>query len=264
MPVGGRNRRGLIYGRERPGIQHKSRRCATFRPVGSLRVMRRIAKWPVVPVLVVLLGAAGVGQADAHSGAARFCGSSDGHLVITRDVQAEVYRVHKDESEVYEYWGCVYGSRRSFRLGVEAVACDPYGCFYVAHVTLAGATVAYETALSKNAGNGEVIKSEWHVAVLDLRSGRMLHSVPTGVARPPEQGVIGAGETRRIVIKSDGAVAWIVDTTQKENRFEVHGLDATGERVLAVGSNIAPESLALAGSTLYWTQGGKPVSAVLH
>jgi hypothetical protein len=67
-----------------------------------------------------------------------------------------------------------------------------------------------------------------------------------------------------IVVKNDGAVAWINDTVQEENRFEVHAFDATGERVLAVGSNIAPESLALAGSTLYWTQGGKPFSATLH
>jgi hypothetical protein len=41
-------------------------------------------------------------------------------------------------------------------------------------------------------------------------------------------------------------------------------LDATGEQVLAVGSNIAPESLALAGGTLYWTQSGKPMSAALN
>jgi hypothetical protein len=59
-------------------------------------------------------------------------------------------------------------------------------------------------------------------------------------------------------------VAWITDTVQSENRYQVRALDETGERTLAVGSSIGPNSLALADSTLYWTQGGKPGSAVLN
>ena len=116
------------------------------------------------------------------------------------------------------------------------------------NVTLAGTTVAYETFVSSVAGNGEVFQSEWYVFVLDLRSGRVLHKVPTGESRHPRPGAVGAGEATAIVVKNDGAVAWINDTVQNENRFEVHALDATGERVLAVGSNIAPNSLALAGT----------------
>jgi hypothetical protein len=84
------------------------------------------------------------------------------------------------------------------------------------------------------------------------------------VPNTSEPGVIGNGEARVIVVKSDGAVTWITDAFHKEDRFEVHALDKTGERVLAVGSDIAAESLALAGSTLYWTQGGKPFSAPLN
>jgi hypothetical protein len=44
----------------------------------------------------------------------------------------------------------------------------------------------------------------------------------------------------------------------------LHALDKTGERTLAVGSNIDPNSLALAGSTLYWTQSGRPALALLN
>lgn len=231
--------------------------------------MKRIAKWSVVPVFVVLLAAVGAGRAEAYRGPALVCGSSAGHIVIARNAQAEVYglRERTSHAATYEYRGCVYGSKRSFQLGLEAVSCGPSGCFGVKHVTLAGTTVAYETELSSNAGNGEVIKSEWYVVVITLRTGRVLHKVPTGVPSGESEHLasklIGAGETRAIVVKSDGAVAWINDTFHKEDRFEVHALDATGERVLAVGSNIAPESLALAGSTLYWAQGGKPFSAVL-
>jgi hypothetical protein len=216
-------------------------------------------------MLVVLLGAVGAGQAGAYRGPVSVCGSSAGHTVIARDTEAEVYRLRERtfHAATYEYRGCVYGSKRSFRLGLEAVSCGPSGCFTVKHVTLAGTTVAYETFVSSVAGNGEVFQSEWYVFVLDLRSGRVLHKVPTGESRHPRPGAVGAGEATAIVVKNDGAVAWINDTVQNENRFEVHALDATGERVLAVGSNIAPNSLALAGSTLYWTQGGKPASAVL-
>ena len=87
--------------------------------------------------------------------------------------------------------------------------------------------------------------------------------MPTGVTSPPHQHFVGDGSVTAIQVKSDGAVAWILDTVQSTNRYQIHALDATGERVLAVGSNIAPISLALTGSTLFWTQGGKSMPAML-
>jgi hypothetical protein len=44
--------------------------------------------------------------------------------------------------------------------------------------------------------------------------------------------------------------------------YEVRAQDRQGVRLLAPGTDIAPGSLALANDTLYWTQGGQPVSAV--
>jgi hypothetical protein len=225
-------------------------------------IMSQIAKWSVVLVLVVLFGAASAGQADAHRGAAMVCGSSGSGLVVARDVQAEVYRVEKDESGFYEYWGCAYGSRRTFKLGRELVKASSSFALGLQDIVLAGTTVAYETL--RSSGRGEFVKSEWHVGAVNLRTGRVLREVPTGLTFPPNPNFVGDGPVAAIVVKGDGAVAWILDTVQRENRYQVHALDATGERVLAVGSNIAPESLALAGSTLYWTQGGKPFSATLH
>jgi hypothetical protein len=222
--------------------------------------MSRIAKW--FAVLIVLLSTASAGQAGARLNTVSVCGSSGGHLVIARDVQAEVYRVEKSDSEFYEYRGCMYGSRRSFRLGLELISGSPFASFGVSNVTLAGTTVAY--ALERSSGTGEFEKRELHVLVVSVRTGKTVHKVPTGILKPAVPGVVGAGETRTILVKSNGSVAWINDKFQKENRFEVHALDTTGERVLAVGSNIAPESLALAGNMLYWIQDGKPFSAVLH
>jgi hypothetical protein len=46
-----------------------------------------------------------------------------------------------------------------------------------------------------------------------------------------------------------------------------HTIDAArlcaGTRLLALGFDVSPSSLALAGSTIYWTQGVKPESASL-
>lgn len=210
---------------------------------------------------MVLVGVGSIiGIAEANA-SVRVCGPGNGHLVIARDVQAEVYRVHKYESAVYEYRGCVFGSKRSLRLGRELVSGSPYGSLAIKDMVLASAIVAYETELSS--GAGELKKSERHVVVVDLRTGQVLHRVPTGMSRYPALKITGAGEVCAIVVKRNGAVAWINDTSQRENRFEVHALDANGERVLAVGSNVAPESLALAGSTVYWVEGGKPMSATL-
>jgi hypothetical protein len=235
-----------------------------WRQLELARNQSRVARICLVSVVVGLVVSGGPGLASARDDRAQVCGSSDGHTVIARDVRAIIYRTEELNLEFYGYWGCVYGSRKAFRLGRELVAGSPYGSLAVKNVTLVGATVAYETESSTTLGNREVISSMRNVVVANLAIGQTRHKVPTGTSRHPAPRVVGAGETRVIVVKRNGAVAWINDTVQKENRFEVHALDATGERVLAVGSNIAPESLALAGSTLYWSQGGKPFSAVLH
>ena len=74
------------------------------------------------------------------------------------------------------------------------------------------------------------------------------------------------------MVKSDGAVAWMVQVnagwTGNPIYREVYAVDASGTRLLAEGEEglnpIERGSLALAGSTLYWTQSGKPFSAPLN
>lgn len=69
-----------------------------------------------------------------------------------------------------------------------------------------------------------------------------------------------------LVVKGDGSVAWIAqDTETKEGySYQLHVLDREGEHVLASSPELAPYSLALTGSTLYWTENGKPFSATLN
>jgi len=75
---------------------------------------------------------------------------------------------------------------------------------------------------------------------------------------------VGIGLAVAIVVKRDGSVAWIVETGEEEGRYQVHAVDRSGSRVLASSPDIDPSSLALAGSTLYWTQGGQPATASLN
>ncbi len=105
------------------------------------------------------------------------------------------------------------------------------------------------------------------MVVRGLRTGRILHRVSTGARAPGGGGGVGPGPATAIVVKRDGAVAWITEAwirpPDTDLYFEVHALDRRGERLLALAPGIDPASLALAGSRLYWTQGGKPMSATL-
>jgi hypothetical protein len=124
--------------------------------------------------------------------------------------------------------------------------------------TLAGPIVAYE----------ELSLSEFHhsriVIVRDLRSGRVVRSLPTGIPTSPEPSVVGGGPVVAMVVKSDGAVAWFEESNFAPVEYTVHAVDKSGSRLLASGASVSRSSLALAGNTLYWTQGGKPVSAALN
>jgi hypothetical protein len=155
----------------------------------------------------------------------------------------------------------------------------------VGHETLAGPIVAYEES-SASGGLGADPTGRNVVIVRDLRTGRVLRKVPTGVPLKPEPRYVGVGNVVAIIVKSDGSVAWIADDYERSHPsgspevsyFDVYAVDKSGTRLLAAGSEIDPSSLALSvtgtnigqgshtapGSTLYWTQGGKPMSAALN
>jgi hypothetical protein len=211
-----------------------------------------------VGVAIVLIASTSAG-AQSHHKAPDGCPPSGRHTVIAADAQAEVYGVRKN-SETIEYRGCVYGHTRWFDVGGRSECLSAGGaCGGTDHITLAGTLVARESSFV-----GSVLGTEWIIEVEDLRDGRILHRLPSGVTFPPNPKFVGDGPATSIVVKSDGAVAWILDTVQEHERYQVHAVDRTGSRVLATGSDIDPHSLALAGSTLYWTQGGNPYSTTLN
>jgi hypothetical protein len=168
-----------------------------------------------------------------------------GKHALVADAQAEVYEAEGRFER--ERFACAYTSGHAYALGPKPEG-GPSGGGGVDNETLRGSIVAYEESLIHTEGS-----SRWTVIVRDLRTGRVLHRVASE-----------GGFVEEFVLKTDGAVAWIVDTSYKPNEYAVVAADRTGTRMLATGAGIAPSSLALAGSTLYWTQDSRPVSAPLN
>jgi hypothetical protein len=248
-------------------------------------VMRRIMV-AAISLIVLLLTAAGASAARAQRRTPPRCMPGHSRL-ITANTQAQVYEATEPEAfpEYLGVWGCAYGQKRPFFLGPLPYGSSSSGGGGVGHETLAGGIVAYEESSSSGA-LGDAPTSRNLVIVRDLRTGRVLRRIPTGVPLKPEPRYVGVGNVVSIVVKSDGAVAWIADDYERSATahgtglpyFDVYAADKVGTRLLATGTNIDPSSLALStgatginghpssipGSTLYWTQGGKSESAVLN
>jgi hypothetical protein len=227
--------------------------------------MRRIliailaTSFTVAGLVPAVTGAAGRRPAPAK------CPSGQWRPLLA-DSQAQIYEAPTNPSlpEVRSFIGCSYAHGKSYVLGEPPSSTADTGFHGTRRYTLAGPIVAFEKFLS---GNPQVAPVKQHgIIVRDLRNGRVLQRLPTGTpTTPAEPGDYGIGAATAIVLKSDGAVAWIVATANgKGGEFQVHAVDKSGSRVLAAGADVSQTSLALAGSTLYWTQGGKPYSAALN
>jgi hypothetical protein len=226
--------------------------------------VRRIAPF-ILLVLFLFAPTAPAVAARDHKKASPQCPRAHSQVVVA-NTQATVYLAPKrpQNPEFLGVYGCSYKNKRSYYFGEVDVT--PYGDEGLELNALAGSDFAY-------AENGT---GYWMVTVRDLATGKIVHSVPTGTPAHPEpprteNGLtrhnVGIGPTTAIVVKSDGAVAWIAQDAVEgllPYSYQVHVLDKTGSRVLAVGPEIEPHSLALVGSTLYWLQGGKPMSATLN
>jgi hypothetical protein len=210
--------------------------------------MRRIV--PTVLVALALLASATADAANGHSGASKVCPSRPAHSrVVMADTQAEVYTAPEDPEypEFLGVYGCSYKYRRPYRLGpVPSKGGGPGNGTGVELKALAGPVVA-------------VAESGGGIQVRDLLDGRVLHTV----SPPPREKL---GSVFAMVVKSDGAVAWIVEKVEagEQGDYQVHALWSSGSRLLASVGYDERSSLALAGSTLYWTQEGKPESASLN
>jgi hypothetical protein len=245
--------------------------------------MRRTAI-AVISLLVLLLVPGGANAALGRHALPAKCARNSS--VLLADAQAQIYG-HVGYAGELSIRGCAYGQRRSFIVAACNHEESATVCAGKSHVTLVGTVVAFGDKFTPAGGReDEESIAEWHVEVRDLRTGRLLHEVPTGIPLKPEPHYVGVGPIVGLVLKSDGSVAWIAEDYERSSKlygagvpyFDVYATDKTGTRQLASGTNIDPSSLALSvgasgvnaksqtieGSTLYWTQGGKSEVTVLN
>lgn len=194
----------------------------------------------------------------------RACPPKHDHL-IAADAFAAVYV--GVEPGGFSYDKAVFGcTRRAQTLLGGAPDCGlAKECSQVSHVVLGGIFAAYEL------NRYGPFEQDWTVVVRSLDSGRVLREAPSGVAVP---GNVGAGPLTGLALRPNGSVAWMAEDETRSTLapngtpairyMDVYADDRTGERLLAAGSDIGPSSLALCGPFIYWTQGGKPMSAPLN
>ncbi len=148
-----------------------------------------------------------------------------------------------------EMWGCLYGHRPHdfyrFLGGSGWAFTSP---------VVSGEVAAFEAEQANSAGPNYA-----DVVVVNLATGRRIKRVADGDG----PGGDGIGQLESMVLRPDGAVAWIAPTGYMDSVNQVYVDDAAGYRMLASGTSIAGDSLALAGSTIYWLQGGAAQSATL-
>jgi hypothetical protein len=217
-------------------------------------VMRRSLAL-VIPILALTAVSPGYAVSTRRKDA---CPPARSHPVAS-DAQAQVYVAARPTRVL----GCVYGSKHSYWLGGPPVS-DADFSSERADFTIGGTFVAFEASTFRDFPGPNLPQSEQRVVVESLRTGRVLHRVPAGSSTHDR---VGFGSITTLLVKSDGAAAWIVGNGLGDvhsTAYEVAAVDGTGSRVLAESSEIEPKSLALAGSRLYWTQGSKVMSATLN
>jgi hypothetical protein len=175
-----------------------------------------------------------------------------GPASATTLVSDSVARVYSLGQRVY---GCAAGHRRSFLVGATTRSLREGRAGPVA---LAGTVAAYGyTRFGVDTVTTEVV-------VRRLTDGATLRDFPAGgIVGPESFQSVGS-----VVVKADGAVAWIgSDTSILGHRgpwLEVHAASGSSNSLLDSGPRIDPTSLRLHGSTLSWRDGAVTRHATLH
>jgi hypothetical protein len=224
-----------------------------------------------VPALIaaaaILAPAAAHGAAKRHRPSRPSCPPAHAHILL-RDSTAVIFQLENPARAFFREAACSNASTKPYVLReCESLDCEEP---FVTERTLTGNVLAY--ALYGHSGSSKYMDEEtdsWLIQVRDLRTHRLIHSSPTSTSEPPPSNAIGNGSAEGIVVKSDGSVAWIAVDGERPSGsplptiYQVWKIDHTVQHLLAMGTQIVPHSIALAGSTVYWTDGGAPASAPL-
>lgn len=203
--------------------------------------------------LVVALAACGSSTAAASSSTTQIPparAASCGPVGVQTLAASQLARVYIVKNEVY---GCAIGTHRSYWLGAGARTLRENR---VGPVVVAGKDAAYGLT-----GFGvDTISSQ--VVVRNLADGRRLHKATAGtVALAESFESVGS-----IVVRADGAVAWISQTSSVGHAsptFQVWRIDARGQSLLESGGSIGGRSLQRSGSQVSWRSGSTKRTATL-
>jgi hypothetical protein len=236
--------------------------------------------------LVAILVGALSGADAARRSTAPTCPPRRAHVLLS-DAQASIYW-HPELGETgveegSEVEACASGHhavpvREIFTFADNVPPCDQ-GCLrkgWRHTIALTSSVLAYATDSGEDTKYGSCYCERWGIAVRNLRTGRLLHDVPTGPHRGNnvDDYYVGVGPAERVVVEADGSVAWTVrnfirwDEAFRAGReatlsYEVRAISHSHERVLAAGPNLNPGSLSLHHNRLDWVQGGKRFFALL-
>jgi hypothetical protein len=203
-----------------------------------------------VTVVVLVLGVAMLAPASGQARKRhRTCYPAHTKTLVA-SARARVFRTRRVVQDAHVTYGCLLSRKRPFRFYLPDFPSgfDP--------IVLAGRYVAYgdysDCAASFCDPNSVILQN--------LRNGHITFADGPGIR---------IANVSALVLKRDGSVAWIASTFDEfgalqPGRQVVKVERGAGPVVLDSGTGVVADSLALAGSTLYWTKNGAPFSASLR
>jgi hypothetical protein len=202
----------------------------------------------VLIALAALHLGAMAGIARAQSGRHGCFPAHSTTLAATAKVRVFQTRGVARETRVHATYGCLLSRKRPVRFEVPDFPTG-YG-----PIAIAGSYVAYAVYSDCAAS----FCDPNNVVVQDLRTGK----------RRFADGPLRVANVTSLVLRANGSAAWIQTSFDEGGSTQPGYSVVKADRgqapdVLDTGVDIVANSLALAGTTLYWTNGPTPVSAVL-
>jgi hypothetical protein len=197
-----------------------------------------------IAFLVVAATVIATTGAGAHGA---MCGPAKART-LAADRVARVYSVRQ------KVYGCARGSHSRYLLGATS---NSMSRDRVGPLALAG----YDVAFGRRSYGVDVVSAE--VVVEYLVDGRVLRDRR---ATDGDYGPETFEQINSIVVKPDGAVAWIAtdSTISGAKAIEARKSDHTKQTYLDSGPKVRPQSLRLHGSKLTWRDGSTTKSASLR
>lgn len=224
---------------------------STVRGPARILVAMRRPLWPFGTVAVLaglVLSVPASGSAAApHNSPSAVCGPPAART-LAGDAVARVY------ASGGKAYACVARGTRSYELGMTGYS---IGAPHIEAVRVAGRIAAYGLRTS-GVDTGYATMN-----VIRLTTGTLLAQRPATT----RVGVEGFQSIDSLVLKSDGAVAWIATARSIGMPTfirQLQRLDERGFRLLDFGPNVAAASLTLHGSILSWKRGPAVRSATLR